>query len=158
MSDSIEARLGQLGLELPQAHGAMGLYSPAVTSGNLVFIAGQGAVVDGKIIHPGRVGAGVSIDQAREAARLSMLNVLAQLKRACGDLDRVVRCVRTTVYVCSAEGFTDQPRVGDGATEVLETLFGRDRLPARTAVGVYMLPANICVEVDAVFELKAATA
>lgn len=154
---TIDSKLEQLGLVLPAADAARGRYSPAVRSGNQVFLAGQGPTRDGGIVHTGRVGAEVDLAQAQDAAQLSMLNLLAQLKRACGgDLARVVRCLSATVYVNSAPGFHNQPAVADGATDLLGKLWGDELLPARSAVGVFALPMNIAVEVDAVFEVKAA--
>jgi enamine deaminase RidA (YjgF/YER057c/UK114 family) len=152
---SIEEELADLGIVLPPPDAARGRYSPAARSGSQVFLAGQGPTRDGRIVHAGRVGAEVDVAQAQAAALLSMVNLLAQLKRACdGDLSRVVRCLSATVYVSSAADFFDQPAVADGATGLLATLWGDDMLPARSAIGVFALPMNIAVEIDAVFEVS----
>lgn len=154
MTQSIEARLRALAIELPAADAARGRYSPAVVSGRTIYLAGQGPTRGQEIVHTGRVGVDLELDQARDAARLSMLNLLAQLRQACqGNLDLVARPISCTVYVNSGPSFFQQPRVADGATDLLADLWGEDRLPARTAVGVFALPMNIAVEVDAVFEL-----
>lgn len=151
---TIDDKLEALGLTLPAPDPARGRYSPAVRSGNQVFLAGQGPTRDGRIVHAGRVGADLDLAQARDAAQLSMLNLLAQLKRALGgDLSRVVRCLSATVYVNAAADFYQSPAVADGATDLLGRLWGDDKLPARSAIGVAALPMNIAVEVDAVFEV-----
>jgi enamine deaminase RidA (YjgF/YER057c/UK114 family) len=153
--NSIEAKLEELGIVLPEPDAARGRYSPAARSGDQIFLAGQGPTRGPRIVHAGRVGAEVDLAAAREAALLSMVNLLAQLKRACGgDLSRVVRCLSATVYVNSAPDFFDQPAVADGATDLLAKLWGDGLLPARSAIGVFALPMNIAVEIDAVFQVS----
>lgn len=109
---------------------------------------------DGQLLFKGKVGAEISLEEARSAARLTMKNLLAQAKKACqGDLGLLKRCVQMTVYVQSAPDFYQQPDVANGATELLNEIWGEEFLPVRTALGVTALPMNICVEIDAIFEL-----
>jgi len=152
--DTIETRLASMNILLPSADGPRGRYRPAVCNGNQIWLSGQGPIEDGRVVYTGRLGEDVTSEEGRAAARLSTINLLAQLKRACGgSLERVSRCIFLTVYVSSSVDFFSQPLVADGATELLAQLWGDDNLPARSAVGVFALPMNIPVEVDAVFEI-----
>ena len=148
----LEIRLKELGLQLPAPCAPRGEYRAAVLSGPWVWVSGQGPVENGKLIVQGRVGDTVSVAQAQHAARVTMLNVLAQAGAACGGLDRIAQCVKATVYVSSAPGFTDQAKVADAASSLLAQIFGADRVPARTSVGVCGLPSDIPVMIDGVFE------
>lgn len=148
-----EAKLRALGLELPAPPKALASYRSCVRSGDLLFIAGQGPVRDGKVVVQGKLGAGVSTQQGYDAARLSALNALAVAKQHLGDLAKVKRAVRATVWVACAATFTEHPKVADGATDLLRELWGEEGLPARAAVGAPSLPMDIPVEVELAFEV-----
>lgn len=148
---------GQLAAELviPEAPRPAGKYLTYVVSRGFVYISGQTARVDGKIVYAGMVGRDLSLEDGRLAARICAINILAQLKAACNnDFGRVARCVRLGGFVCSAPDFYQQPEVLNGASDVIVTAFGDAGQHVRTAVGVAVLPSNSAVEVDAVFELR----
>ena len=142
-----ETRLKALGIDLPTAPKPFATYRAATRAGDLVFVAGQGPTADGKILITGRVPDTCSIDKAREAARLSVLNALAVIKAELGSLAKVRQVVQATVWVACADDFADQPTVADGATAILKELWGERGLPARAAVGTNALPRGIPVEV-----------
>jgi enamine deaminase RidA (YjgF/YER057c/UK114 family) len=155
MASSIETKLGELGIALPPPGAPGGNYVPFVVVGELVFMAGQVAREGGKMKYTGKVGKDVSIEQAQAAARLCAVNLLAQLKQACGgDLDRVERCVRLGGFVNSPLDFYDHPKVINGASDLMVAVMGERGQHARTAVGVSALPMDSAVEVEAVFQLK----
>ncbi len=154
MAGQIDARLEAAGIELPSAPTPQGNYVPYVVSGNLVFLAGQLALVEGKLKHSGVVAQDLSIEDGQQSARLCAINLIAQLKAACGgDLDRVVRCVKVGGFVTCPPGFTDQPKVINGASDLMVEVFGDAGRHARVAVGAPALPLGASVEVDAVFEI-----
>jgi enamine deaminase RidA (YjgF/YER057c/UK114 family) len=154
MSGDVETRLAALGLKLAGAPAPAANYVPYVIAGGLVFIAGQAPVVDGKYQSVGRVGAEVTLEAAQAAARLCGLNVLAQVKAAVnGDWSRVKRCVRICGYVSSAPDFFEQPKVVDGASDLLVQALGDAGKHARSALGVLALRGNVPVVIDAIFEL-----
>ncbi len=154
MTGKIESRLKELGLELPQAAAPAAAYVPYTMAGNLVFISGQLPMQGGKPQGLGKLGAEISITQGQETARLCGLNLLAHLKTACGgNLDRVQRIIRLGVFVASAPGFTDQPKVANGVSDLMVELFGDAGKHARAAVGVSELPFGVSVEVDAIVEI-----
>ncbi len=148
-----EERLVQLGLRLPEAPKAVATYSSVVRSGSFLFVAGQGPMIKGQPKYRGKVGEAVTLEEGYEAARLSCLNALAIARDAVGGLSKIKRAVRATVYVASTDTFVDQPKVANGATDLLRELFGEAMLPARAAVGVNVLPMDIPVEVELQFEL-----
>jgi enamine deaminase RidA (YjgF/YER057c/UK114 family) len=150
-------RLTELGIELPPPPQPVASYAPVVTSGSLAFVAGQVAIVDGEVLHPGLVGAEVSVEQAREAARRCALQALSALQEAVGDLDRVRRIVQVTVFVASSPGFRDQPQVANGASDLLVDVFGDAGRHARAAVGVVGLPLGGPVEVAVIAEVAVIT-
>ena len=155
MAGKIEMRLKELKIELPQAAAPVANYVPAVRSGDLLFIAGQICQWNGERRFIGKLGRDISLEQGQEAARLCALNILAQAKSALGgDLDRILRCVRLGAFVNSAEDFTQQPQVANGASNLLVELLGDAGRHARAAVGVSALPGGVAVEVDAVFEVR----
>ena len=155
MSSNIEKRLAELGVNLPPPGAPAGNYVPYVIVGDLVFMAGQVAREGGKMKYTGKLGRDVSIEQGSAAARLCAVNLLAQLKAACGgDLDRVERCVRVGGFVNSPPDFLDHPKVVNGASDFLVEVFGERGQHARTAVGVSALPLDSAVEVEAIFQLK----
>ena len=155
MTGTIASRLKQMGVSLPAAVAPGANYVPTVRSGNLLFIAGQVPVRDGKLEFVGKLGEGISVAQGQQAARLCALNILAQVAGALdGDLDRVVRCVRLGGFVNAVPGFTEQPQVINGASDFIVEVFGDAGKHARAAVGVGSLPRGVAVEVDAIFEIR----
>ena len=155
MADQIEARLKELGIELPEAASPAANYIPFVVTEKLVFISGQITLLNGKIIHQGRIGDGLTVDDGYQAARLCGLNLLAQLKVAAGgDLDNVARVVKLGGFVNSVPTFTDQPEVINGASDLMVEVFGDSGKHARFAVSAGALPRNVSVEIDGVFELN----
>jgi enamine deaminase RidA (YjgF/YER057c/UK114 family) len=145
-------RLAQLGLQLPPPINPLGSYQTVSIAGSQLYVSGLGPFEDGKPI-TGIVGDDISLERAQYAARLTMLLILACVDQACG-LDNVDRCSRLTVYVRAEQSFTQHPKVANGASDVLLSLFGQSKLPARSALGVYTLPMGIPVEIDSIFELK----
>ncbi len=131
-------RLSQLGLELPAPINPLGSYRTVSVSGNQLYVSGLGPFENGKPV-VGIVGADVSLEAAQHAAQLTMLMILACVNETCG-LDKIERCSRLTVYVRAEQSFTQHPKVADGASDLLLDLFGRDKLPARSALGVHTLP------------------
>ena len=153
MTGRIEARLLELGIELPDAPAPVASYVPFVITGPLVFIAGQVTMWNGELKFIGRVGEDFTLEEGRQAARICGLNLIAQVRAACGgDLDRVKRCVKLTVYVNSSPEFTDQPKVANGASDLMAEVFGDAGRHARAAIGVNTLPLGCAVEAEAVFE------
>ncbi len=151
---SANQRISDLGITLPQVATPAGAYVPAVVSGNLVFTAGQIPLVDGKLVATGKVGKDLSADQAKEIARICALNAVAAVKSVIGDLDRVTKVVKVVGFVSSAPDFTAQPSVVNGASELLEQIFGDKGIHARSAVGVAVLPLDAPVEVELVVEFN----
>jgi enamine deaminase RidA (YjgF/YER057c/UK114 family) len=154
MSGKIEARLKELGIELPQATAPIANYVPFTVSGNIVVVSGQVSVRSGKAEFVGKLGVGISIPDGQQAARLCGLNVLAHLKVAAGgDLDRVRRVLRLGGFVNCTPEFTDMPQVVNGASDLMVQVFGDAGKHARAAVGVASLPLGVAVEVEAMFEI-----
>jgi enamine deaminase RidA (YjgF/YER057c/UK114 family) len=151
---SVEQRLSELGIELPAVATPAGAYVPAVISGNLVFTAGQIPLVDGKLMAEGKVGAEISPEQGREIARRCALNAIAAVKSVIGDLNRVKKVVKVVGFVASVPEFTGQPGVLNGASELLEQVFGEAGIHARSAVGVAALPLDAPVEVELIVEFE----
>jgi enamine deaminase RidA (YjgF/YER057c/UK114 family) len=150
----IAARLKELNIVLPQPSVAVAAYVPFVINAGLVYISGQLPFENGKLMALGRVGQDLDLATAQQAARLCGLNILAQLQSACdGHLDRVVQSIKLGGFVASAADFYDQPKVINGASELMEQVFGDAGRHARAAVGVSNLPLNAAVEVDAIFAL-----
>jgi enamine deaminase RidA (YjgF/YER057c/UK114 family) len=150
---SPEARLKTLGIELPPPPKPVASYVPAVRSGNLVFLSGQGPVAGGKPIFTGKVGAELSEEEGYKAARATILNSLAVLRGEIGSLDRVRRIVKLTGWVNSAPGFARQPWVINGASDLLVEIFGEAGRHARSAVGANELPLGIPVEIELIVEV-----
>lgn len=153
MSD-IEARLSTLGLTLPEAAAPVAAYVPVVIAGGLAHVSGQLPFVGGKLV-TGRLGDDVSIEAGTEAAQACALMILAQLKAALGSLDRVERIVKLGAFVNSTGEFTDQPKIANGASELMVAAFGDAGKHARSAVGVPVLPLGAAVEVDAIVAVRA---
>jgi enamine deaminase RidA (YjgF/YER057c/UK114 family) len=149
----IASRLAELGLTLPEAAAPVAAYVPTVLTGNLLHISGQVSIENGERML-GRLGEDRDLDYGRRAARACGLMLLAQIEKAVG-LDRVERIVKLGVFVNSAPGFTEQPQVANGASELMEQVFGDAGRHARSAVGVAVLPLGVAVEIDAVVQIKA---
>jgi len=155
MARTIEKKLASLGVTLPMPASPIANYVPFVRSGNMLVISGQicfGA--DGKLVAKGRLGDGVSIEDGQQAARACAINLLAQVKAAIGDLDKVTRVVRLGGFINSAPGFTDGPKVMNGASDLMVNVFGDKGRHARSTVGVAALPADAAVEVEGLFEIS----
>jgi|SRR5215218_4718413 len=150
MAASPETRLRELGFELPEAPAPAGAYVPATRAGDLIFTAGQLPFRAGELHLKGKVGDAVSLEEAREAARLCALNALAAATTQTGTLDNISRIVKVTGFVASAPGFDRQPEVLNGASELLGEVFGEAGLHARSAIGVAELPMDVPVEVELV--------
>src|SRR5690606_19316454 len=150
---SFEQRLAELGIRLPGVPRPVAAYVPGVQAGNLVFTSGQIPFVDGRLAFQGKVGADLTVEQGKEAARACALNALAVVRDLAGSLDRVKRVVKLLVFVNSAPGFTEQPQVANGASELMLEIFGDAGRHARSAVGAGELPLNAAVEVELVVEL-----
>ncbi len=149
-----ETRLAELGIELPPPPAPAGLYSPAVRSGNLLFISGQIPLRDGQPMARGKCGAEVTVEEAAPLARQCALQALAIVRAELGSLDRVRRAVRVGGFVASAVGFTGQPAVINGASQLLIDVFGEAGKHARAAVGMAELPLGVPVEVEFLFEVE----
>ncbi|UTT61479.1 RidA family protein [Microcella humidisoli] len=149
---AIDARLAELGISIPAVTKPVAAYVPAVTSGNLVFTAGQLPFVDGALPATGKVGAAVTPEEAAGYARTAVLNALAAAQSVIGSLDRVTRVVKVVVFVASTADFAGQPAVANGASTVLGEIFGEAGAHARSAVGVAVLPLDAPVEVELILE------
>ncbi|MBI2887000.1 MAG: RidA family protein [Chloroflexi bacterium] len=151
---SAEAKLKELGITLPEPPRPVATYDPAVRSGNLLFVSGQLPLVEGRLVKVGKLGAQFTLEEGQEAARRATLNALAIVHNSLGSLDRVARIVRLGVHVASATGFTDQPRVANGASELLISVFGDAGRHARLALGAAELPLGAPVEIELIVEVK----
>lgn len=151
---SVTARLQELGIQLPEVPAPVAAYVPAVRIGNMVFTSGQVPLVEGKLKYTGVVGKDLTVEQAYDAAWICCLNALAAVKSVAGDLDRVERVIKLTGWVASADDFTDQPKVMNGASELVGGIFGEAGKHARAAVGANVLPLGSPVEVEMIVKLK----
>jgi len=155
MTDTIERRLAEIGLELPQPAAPVASYVPAVEIGGLLYISGQLPFVDGQVV-TGRLGETVSLDQGEAAARACGIMLIAQMKAALGSLDRVERIVKLGAFIASTAEFTAQPKVANGASDLMVQVFGPAGQHARSAVGVPVLPLGAAVEIDAIVAIRPA--
>ncbi len=151
---SIEAKLAELGLTLPEAAAPVAAYVPVVVAGGLAHVSGQVSIVGGQLLK-GRLGEDLTLEQGVEGPQACALMILAQLKAALGSLDRVERVVKLGAFVNSTAAFTDQPKVANGASELMVAVFGEAGKHARSAVGVPSLPLGVAVEVDAIVAVRA---
>lgn len=149
---SVSARLAELGLSIPAVAKPVASYVPASTAGNLVFTAGQLPFVEGMLPATGKVGADVTAEDAKEYARIAVLNALAAVETAIGSVDRITRIVKLVVFVASAPEFSGQPAVANGASDTLVEIFGDAGRHARSAVGVAVLPLDAPVELELIVE------
>ncbi len=154
MAGQIDARLAELGIDVPEASTPVANYVGYVQTGNLVFVSGQVTLKDGSPQYLGKLGDSISLEDGQAAARLCAINIIAQVKAACGgDLDRVQRVVKLTGFVNSTPDFTDQPKVVNGASDLMVEVFGDKGRHARAAVSAGALPIGVAVEVEAVVEI-----
>ncbi|HEY5239129.1 MAG TPA: RidA family protein [Rhizomicrobium sp.] len=154
MTGKIDARLKELEITLPAPPAPVASYVPFVVSGNHVFISGQVTVDSGGLKYVGIVGKNLSAEEGKEAARLCAINAIAQVKAACGgDLDRVARVVKVTVFVNAVREFAQHPEVANGASDLFVSVFGEAGRHARSAVGAGSLPRGVACEVEAIFEI-----
>lgn len=152
---SAEARLTELGITLPPAPQPGGVYKPLVIAGNLAYLSGHGPCLDGSNYLTGRVGADMTLDEGKEAARMVGLSLLATIQKELGSLDRVVRVIKTLALVNSSDDFTEQPKVVNGYSELFAEVFGPDAgVGARSAIATNTLPGNIPVEIEVILEIK----
>ena len=155
MTSKVEQRLLKIGVTIPDAPSAAANYLPFTRAGNLVFVSGQVPFVDGKLEITGTVGENASVEDAQGQAKVCAINLLAQLKVACGgDLDRVVQVVKLGAFVASADNFFSQPIVVNAASDLMVEAFGEAGRHARFAVGSNALPLNCLVEIDGIFEIS----
>jgi len=149
----VEARLGELGIKIPDIQAPLGSYKPASISGNLIFISGQLPFREGRLLFQGKVGSDITVEEGMQAARASAVNALAVMSKELGELGRVKKIVKLTGYVASAPGFHNQAKVVNGASDLFYEVFGEDGRHARAAVGVAELPMNAPVEVELIAEI-----
>jgi len=155
VAGTVEKKLQELGITLKEAPAPIANYVPFVRTGNLLTVSGQLCFGgDGKLVAKGQLGAGVDVEDGQKAARACAVNLLAQVKAAVGDLDKVVRVVRLGGFINSAAGFVDGPKVMNGASDVMVAAFGDKGKHARSTVGVAALPADAAVEVEGLFEVS----
>ena len=150
----IEEKLKELGIEIPTPPNPAGSYIPVVTTGNLAFVSGQIPMKDGKVVFEGKVPENQSVDSARDAAKICIINGLAQLKANLGSLDKITKFVRISGFVNSNSNFTEQPKVINAASDLLVEVFGDMAKHSRIAVGVASLPLNSTVEIDMIVEFS----
>lgn len=151
---SFEKRVQELGLTIPETPIPVANYVPAVRTGNLVFASGQTPVVGGRLTIQGKLGRDVTIEQGQQAARVALLNALAAVRSVTGSLDRITRIVKLNGSVASAEGFGAQPQVVNGASLLLEEIFGPAGKHARAALGLAELPGGAPVELELIVEVQ----
>ena len=155
MAGTVEKKLSELGVVLKHPAAPVANYVPFVRTGNLLMVSGQICFdSDGKLVAKGQLGGGVSMEDGQKAARACAVNLLAQVKAAVGDLDKVVRVVRLGGFVNSVAGFTDGPKVMNGASDLMVEAFGDKGRHARSTVGVAALPQNAAMEVEGLFEVS----
>jgi len=154
MAGAVENKLRELGILLSEPAVPSANYVPFVRTGNLLSVSGQVCLDAGKLVAKGQLGGGVSIEDGQKAARACAVNVIAQVKAALGDLDKVVRVVKLTGFVNSVPGFTDGPKVMNGASDLMVAAFGDKGRHSRSTVGVAALPQDAAVEVEGLFEVS----
>ncbi|MGE7907601.1 RidA family protein [Peribacillus sp. NPDC094092] len=151
---NIEKKLKELGIELGKAPSPAAVYVPAKTVGNLVYTSGADCRINGKLMYEGKVGSDLTVEQGYEASRQVMINLLAVLKEHIGDLNRIKQVVKLLAFVNSADGFVEQPYVINGASELLEEVFGEKGKHARSAISSNELPFNTPVEIEMIVEIE----
>ncbi len=153
---NVNDRIKELGITIPEPPAAGGIYTPALEFGEkFVYSSGCGPQVNGIPVQIGKVGSDLTLEQAQEAARACILNVLSVVKKQIGNLNRIRKVVKILAFVASSEDFFDQPKVINAASQILIDIFGEENgKPARSAIGTNVLPGNIPVEIEVLFELK----
>ena len=154
MAGTVEKKLGELGIVLTEPAAPVANYVAFVRTANLLMVSGQICLDGGKLVAKGQLGGGVSIEDGQKAARACAVNLLAQVKAALGDLDKVLRVVRLGGFVNSAPGFVEGPKVMNGASDLMVAAFGEKGKHARTTVGVSALPLDAAMEVEGLFEVS----
>ena len=155
MAGTVEQRLTEMGVALPNPAAPAANYIPFITTGNMIFVSGQITILNGELHYLGKVGDTLNVDDGYKAARICAINLIAQVKEACfGDLDRVTQVVKLGGFVNCTPDFTDQPKVINGASDLISEAFGDRGKHARFAVGASSLPLGVAVEVDGVFEIS----
>ncbi len=150
----VEEKIKELGFELPEAPKPLAAYIPALSVGDMVYTAGQLPSVKGELKFKGKLGKYLSIDEGQNAAQICALNCLSVIKSIIGDLDKIERVVKLTAFVNSAEGFIDQPKVANGASELIGKIFGESGKHVRSAVGVNELPMDAAVEIEMIVKVR----
>jgi len=150
----INERLKELGIEIPEAPKPLAAYVPALRTGNYVFTAGQLPLKNGELLYAGKVGWDITAEDAVKAAEICAINCLSAVKTAIGDLNKIKQIVKIVAFVASAEGFTAQPAVANGASELMLKIFGESGKHARSAVGVAELPRGASVEIEMIVEVN----
>lgn len=150
---TVTERLGELGISLPEVAKPLAAYVPATLVGNQVWTSGQLPTASGTLIHAGKLGAELTLEQGVECARTCLLNALAAIGQVAGGVDRIARIVKLVVFVASTPEFTDQPKVGNGASELVGEIFGAAGAHVRSAVGVSVLPMDAPVEIEVIAEI-----
>ena len=149
----IEEKLNEMGIKIPEAPKPLASYIPVTQVGNFVFTAGQIPMYKGDLLYRGKIGGNISLEPGIKAAELCTVNCLSVIKSLIGNLDNIKRIVKVTVFVNSAEGFTDQPKVANGASDLLVKIFGENGKHVRSAIGVNELPIDSAVEVEMIVEV-----
>jgi len=149
-----EEKLKQMGIEIPEPVKPLAAYIPAMQVGNLVMTSGQVPISDGSVKFQGKIGKDLTEEEGREAAKLCAINCLSAIKSVIGSLEKIKRVVKLTVFISSAEGFTAQPKVANGASEFIGEIFGEAGKHVRSAVGVSELPLNSAVEIEMIVEIN----
>ena len=150
---SPEDKLKELGIELPEAPTPLGSYIPVIRTGELVFLSGILPLRQGKLIRQGKVGKEISLDEAKEEARIATINALSILKAHLGSLDKITRCIKITGYVASEPDFTEQPKILNAASDLIFEIFAERGKHVRSTVGVNVLPLNSPLEIEFIFEV-----
>jgi len=154
MAGTVEKKLNELGIALAEPTAPVANYVPFVRTGNLLMVSGQICLAGGGLVAKGQLGGGVSIEDGQKAARACAVNLLAQVKAALGDLDKVQRVLRLGGFVNAVPGFVEGPKVMNGASDLMVAVFGEKGRHARTTVGVSALPQNAAMEVEGLFEVS----
>jgi enamine deaminase RidA (YjgF/YER057c/UK114 family) len=150
----IEEKIKELGFEIPEAPQPLAAYTPAVQVGDMVYTSGQVPIEKGELKYAGKVGFDLTVEEGQKAAEICALNGLSAIKGVINDLDKIEKILKVTVFVNSADGFTDQPKVANGASEMLRNIFGDAGRHVRSAVGVNELPIDSAVEIEMIVKVK----
>jgi len=150
----IEEKIKELGYTLPEAAKPLAAYIPAIRAGELVYTSGQVPMVSGELKYKGKIGTDLTLEDGKKAAIICALNGLSAIKGLVGDLNKIEQIIKVTIFVNSASGFTDQPKVANGASEFLGSVFGDAGIHTRSAVGVSELPINSAVEIEMIVKVK----